>query len=160
MRVKCAGSSTYTNVRNTLTIRGGQVLIGIWLALALGSISRAQVGKVGHDIRKTEDGIPFVSAGVGKDSRENLPQFSLKLVFSTRTARYLANIETEIAPASGGRATRILSIGPWLLVDLPPGKFTVKARTTKGQEVTKTFQIAKGRITRVNLIWNISDEDI
>ena len=114
----------------------------------------------GPEILKTDDGISYVSTGVGKESRENLPPFSLKLVFSTRTSRYLANIETEIVRAGGGKPTRIRSTGPWLLVDLPPGKYTVKATTSKGREVVKSFEIVKGRITKLNLVWNLSDEDI
>src|SRR5207249_4451648 len=114
----------------------------------------------GPEIRKTDDGISYVSTGVGKESRENLPPFALKLVFSTKTSRYLANIETEFVRAGGGKPTRIRSTGPWLLVDLPPGKYTVKAITSKGREVVKSFEIVKGRITKLNLVWNVSDEDI
>lgn len=112
------------------------------------------------DIRKTADGISYVSAGVGYDSRVNLPRFSLMLVFATRTGRYLASIETEITHGQKTDSTKIRSIGPWLHVDLPPGKYAVRARTTQGQEVRKTFTIIKGRVTRVDLVWDISDEDI
>jgi len=112
------------------------------------------------DIRKTEDGIAYASTGIGYDSRVNLPRFSLMLVFATRNGRYLASIETEIAPGPKGGSIRIHSPGPWLIVDLAPGKYSIRARTTKGQEAKKAFEITKGRTTRVNLIWDISDEDI
>ena len=135
-----------------------KVVLAAILCLVLSPLLFPQ-GK-GPEIRKTDDGISYVSAGVGKESRENLPPFPLKLVFSTKTSRYLANIETEIVPARGGKPARIQSIGPWLLVDLPPGKYTVKARTPKGQEVVKSFEIVKGRTTKLNLVWNLSDEDI
>ena len=112
------------------------------------------------DIRKTEGGVRYVSTGVGFDSRVNLPRFSLMLVFATKTRAYLASIDTEITPGPAGRPIRIYSTGPWLHVDLAPGKYAIKARTTRGQEVQKTFTIVRGRVTRVNLIWDISDEDI
>ena len=160
MRAKCGKTNRRCEVWKPRAEGAGKGFIRLCLALALGTLSIAQVKEFGPQVRKTEDGISYVSTGVGKDSRENLPQFSLKLVFSTRTSRYLANIETEILPASNGKPIRIRSVGPWLLVDLPPGKYTVKARNAKGQEVTKTVEIAKGRVTRANLVWNISDEDI
>ena len=160
MGAKCGKENRMGEVLKPRAVKASKVFIGLCLAFALVAFSHAQVKEFGPQVRKTEDGISYVSTGVGKDSRENLPQFSLKLVFSTRTARYLANIETEILPASNGNPIRIRSVGPWLLVDLPPGKYTVKARNAKGQEVTKTIEIAKGRVTRANLVWNISDEDI
>ena len=112
------------------------------------------------DIRKTDQGISYLSTGVGYDSRINLPRFSLQLVFSARTQKYLANIQTEISPGPGGKPVQIQSPGPWLHVDLPPGKYTVKARTAKGHEVSQSFSIVRGRVTRLKLVWDISDEDI
>jgi hypothetical protein len=160
MGAKCGKANSKGEVWKPRAVKASKAFIGLCLALALGALSLAQVKEFGPQVRKTEDGVSYVSTGVGKDSRENLPKFSLKLVFSTKTARYLANIETEILPASSGKPIRIRSVGPWLLVDLAPGKYTVKARTAKGQEVTKTIEIAKGRVTHANLVWNISDEDI
>jgi hypothetical protein len=120
----------------------------------------AQTREFRPDIRKTEEGIAYASVGVGYDSRVNLPRFPLMLVFATRNGRYLASIETEITPGPKGGPIRIHSVGPWLLVDLAPGKYSIRARTTKGQELKKAFEVTKGRTTRVNLIWNISDEEI
>ena len=111
-------------------------------------------------ILKTAEGIPFFTTGVGYDSRINLPRFSLKLLFSTRTQKYLANIDVEIAPGPSGKPILITSLGPWLHVDLAPGKYVVKARTSKGQELRQAFSIRKGSATRVKLIWDISDADI
>ena len=160
MAEKCGKANRRCEVWAPRAGGASRAIISLCLTLALGTLSIAQVKEFGPQVRKTEDGISYVSTGVGKDSRENLPQFSLKLVFTTKTARYLANIETEILPATNGKPIRIRSVGPWLLVDLPAGKYTVKARNAKGQEVTRTIEIAKGRVTRANLVWNISDEDI
>src|SRR5881397_1711279 len=113
----CGKANRRCEVWKPRAAAAGKGFIGLCLALALVAFSYAQVKEFGPQVRKTEDGISYVSTGVGKDSRENLPQFSLKLVFSTRTARYLANIETEILPASNGNPIRIRSVGPWLLVD-------------------------------------------
>lgn len=111
-------------------------------------------------IQTTEDGLRYVSTGVGYDSRINLPGFSLRLVFATRNRAYLADIDLEISPGPTGKPTKIHSEGPWLEVDLRPGNYRVTARTSKGQVLSKTFTIFKGRATHLKLAWNISDEEI
>jgi hypothetical protein len=112
------------------------------------------------EVQKTEDGIPYVSTGVGFDSRVNLPRYSVRLVFATRSGAYLADIDLEITPGPRGRPVKIHSRGPWLLVDLPPGKYQVKAKTVKGQMLSRSLTVVQGRVSRIKLAWNISDEDI
>lgn len=130
------------------------------MILLIGFTALQQAGEFKPEIRKTDDGVRYVSTGVGFDSRINFPPFSLVLVFATRTRAYLADIDVEISSGSRGHTTKIHSQGPWLGVDLPPGNYKVTARTSKGSVLTKTFTITKGRVTRLKLAWNISDEDI
>ncbi len=111
-------------------------------------------------INQTVDGISYVSAGIGYDSRVNLPRFSLKMVFATKNRSYLASIDIEITPGPKGGPVRIHSDGPWLLVDLVPGRYHVKARTSNGQELHKDLEIVKGQLKQLDMIWDISDKDI
>jgi len=141
------------------------IRISILSALALPGIIcncplRAQTSAVRPEVRKSADGVPYLSTGIGNDSRVGTPEFSLKLIFSTKNRAYLADIDVEITPGPNGSPTRIHSTGPWLLVDLPPGKYRVKAKTNKGHETVRTFAIEKGRVTTLGLIWNITEEDI
>ncbi len=112
------------------------------------------------EVKRSPDGVAYISTGIGYDSRINNPEFSLKLVFSTRNQAYLADIDVEITPGPTGKPTRIHSTGPWLRVDLPPGNYRLKARTVSGLEVRRTFTITKDRVTALRLTWNITDEDI
>lgn len=137
-----------------------QTLIPIVLTLLFCCPLFPQGKEFKPDILKTEDGIRYVTTGIGYDSRINLPRFSLRLVFSAKTGKYLAAIDLEIIPGPTGKPTKIHSKGPWLDVDLPPGKYKVKARTLKGQEVSKTFAIVKDRMSQIKLVWDISDEEI
>ncbi len=121
---------------------------------------RAQTSAVRPEIKKSTDGVPYLSTGIGYDSRVGTPEFSLKLIFSTKNKAYLADIDVEITPGPSGKPTLIHSTGPWLLVDLAPGKYRVKAKTGKGHETVRTFAIAKGQVTTLRLIWDITDEDI
>lgn len=118
-----------------------------------------QAGDFKPEIKRTPEGIAYLSTGVGYDSRINLPRFSLRLVFSAKTGKYLADIDVEI-DAGQKKITQIHSWGPWLEVDLPPGHYIVRAHTAKGQEVSKSFTIKKDLACQIKLIWNISDEEI
>ena len=112
------------------------------------------------NIQKTDDGVCYLSTGVGYDSRVNLPHFSLRLVFSARTGKYLADIDLVITQGPTGKSTKIHSQGPWLEVNLAPGTYKVSARNIKGQEVSRRFSVLKNRVSQVNLVWDISDEEI
>ncbi len=137
-----------------------RVLLIIPAFLVMSVPSGAQDQSFRPDVKKTEDGIPYLSTGVGYDSRVNLPKFSTRLIFSTRNQKYLADIDVEISPGPRGGPTRVKSLGPWLDIDLPPGKYKLKARTNKGQEAKTSFEVVKGRMSRVKVVWDISDEDI
>jgi len=136
----------------------GLALLGI--AASVAEAAQGPNKEFKPKVLKTSEGIPYFTTGVGYDSRINLPRFSLKLLFSTRTQKYLANIDVEISPGPTGKPIQIKSLGPWLHVDLSPGKYAVKARTSKGQEIRDNFVIRKGSATRVKMIWDISDADI
>jgi hypothetical protein len=98
----------------------------------------------GPEIRKSEVAVASVSPGIGYDSRINLPRFSLRLFFTTKSQKHLANIDAELSHFPWGKPTRIHSIGPWLHDDLPSGRYRLKARTSKGQEIGRFFEIVSG----------------
>jgi hypothetical protein len=141
-------------------ICGSTLLLLVFLGSDPPANLGAQTSVIHSTIQKSADGVSYLSTGIGYDSRVNLPPFSLKLVFSTRSRAYLAEIDVEIIPGPSGKPTQIHSHGPWLLVDLPPGKYRVNAKTSKGEVVGKAFAIVAGRVTSLQLRWNISDEDI
>jgi hypothetical protein len=111
-------------------------------------------------VQHTEAGVAYVTTGIGFDSRSNLPSFSTKVIFATRRSSYLANIDAEITPGPKGPPTRIHSSGPWLLVDLAPGAYSIRAVTSKGHVVTRRFVVSRGRTTEIKLVWDLSDDEI
>ena len=85
----------------------------------------------------------MLSGGVGLDARAQLAAHArdhdLKLVFATNSGEYLADIPVQIADASGKTMVDQVSHGPWMLVELPPGHYTVQAAlngSSKTQPVT------------------------
>lgn len=95
----------------------------------------------------------YLSTGFGITNREPHPEYSLKLVFSTRSGKYLADIQTQIY-RDGQKIKEIFSPGPWLFVDLPPGKYRVVASTDDGQKQGARFSLEEGEDQRqVILAW-------
>jgi hypothetical protein len=125
-----------------------------------GSSSSAKPKSFAPVVQHTDDGTAYVSTGIGFDSRSNLPNFSTKLIFATKKMSYLADIDVEISRAPDGVPIRIHSIGPWLLVDLGSGTYSLRAMTVKGHAVTRKFTVTKGRTNEIKLVWNLSDDEI
>ena len=97
-------------------------------ALALVAIALPAEAQVSHKC-----------SGIGVQQREadqNLPH-TLHLVYAQPDGHYLGNIQTRIT-GPGGELVNVRCRGPWLLVDLPPGTYTVAA-TFEGE--TKTRQV-------------------
>jgi hypothetical protein len=140
--------------------RSFQLILALFFPLPQSPLIPAQEMTFKPKMRTTEDRVRYISTGIGYDSRINLPHFPLRLIFSAKTEAYLAEIDFEIKPGPTGKPTTIHSLGPWLDIELPAGRFLVKARTTKGQESIIHVTLVKGRVTQVKLVWNISDEDI
>lgn len=95
----------------------------------------------------------FLSTGFGITSRKPHPEYSLKLVFSMRSGKYLADIRAQLY-RDGQEIQEIFSPGPWLFVDLPPGTYRVVASTDDGRKQGARFTIEKdGEQQQVVLAW-------
>ena len=118
-------------------------------ALVPASVSQAYQ----PEIHRTADGVPYVSTGIGFDSRVNLPPFSLRLIFASDTGEYLADVTAEVRRQDGNGTVRIRSTGPWLLIDLPPGRYSVEARSVEGKVSTGAVTLIRGKTTTAKLVW-------
>lgn len=97
---------------------------------------------------KTAQGEPYVSGGVALEEREALnarrADFSLWLATAAKkTGSYLADVRVKVADANGKTVLEAKLDGPWLLVNLQPGRYTVEA-SFRRQTLRKTTTIPKG----------------
>jgi hypothetical protein len=102
----------------------------------------------------------FVSGGVSNgelrelESRRN--EHHLSLVTASEHGAYLAGVLVRITDSSGNVALETEMDGPWLLADLPPGKYSLEAvfeDQTKRQQVA----IPAGGSQRVDLHFATGD---
>ncbi len=92
---------------------------------------------------KSLEGIQFVTGGIGIMERKILDRaagdYTLKVVLAMHDGHYLSQCQVEIIRSDGRKMLSAKTEGPWLLADLEPGNYRVKAQhdnTWKSQNVT------------------------
>ena len=93
------------------------------------------------------------SAGIGRDDRPSLPDYSVKLVFATQSGSYLADITVTVLNEAGRNLARLHSEGPWLFIDLPPGSYKVLARRNDGSKKEARLHVGSGKQQVLTLTW-------
>jgi len=111
---------------------------------------------------KTAQGFPYLSGGVGSDERAALEErgkaFNVKLAFAEQRGPYLADVNVMIVDGKGAEILSLASAGPWFYIQLPPGRYNVKA-TYKGQtQGIRNLQVAKDKALSRTLTWNLAEE--
>ena len=115
-------------------------------------------GSVGGAIREARAGdVPYVSGGVGAESREELltkeNEYNLKIVAAATSGDYLADVQIVIAGARSGAVLDATMEGPILLAKLSPGTYTVKA-TSDAQTQSKTVTIPTQGQRQIDFRWD------
>lgn len=114
---------------------------------------------------KSDQGIRYVSGGVGETERDALnalsDQFNLRLIFAMAdNGAYLAAVRVNITNASGEQVLSAVSEGPWFFAQLEPGKYTVDVSVVGGQDQVaqepqqKTVQVDGSGQSVVRFLWS------
>jgi hypothetical protein len=132
-------------------------LVGLaTLVIGLGASSMAQQFLTPQKVY-TERGIRYVSGGVGEAERAALRQmtedYSLKLVFAVQQGNALADVNVAIKDSQGTPVLDTVIQGPWLYVDLPPGKYTVVA-SAYNQAKEQMAQVSEPGQSELQFTWN------
>ena len=102
--------------------------------------------------------VSFVSGGVGLDESKALrqaeSQWPLSLRFTGPSAEFLADVRVRVVDAHNSEVLNTTSRGPYMLVRLRPGHYTVHAQY-KDQDQSKAVTVpAKGTVKSA-FYWNI-----
>lgn len=102
--------------------------------------------------------VSYTSGGVGLDESRALlreqAQWPLSLRFTGPTADYLSGVQVRIVDGKGGETLSTESMGPYMLVKLPPGSYTVYAKY-KDQEKKQAVTVAGPGKAKAAFHWNI-----
>jgi hypothetical protein len=103
----------------------------------------------------TQDGVTYLNGGIGDEEvqfiKQSMKDYTLALSFSRSTGEYVASVAVTIKDMKGATVLEEQSVGPYLLVRLPPAKYSVTANyqgDSKTQPVTASHKPAI-----VNFAW-------
>ncbi len=100
------------------------------------------------EVYAMDNGIRYVSGGLGEEGKAQMkllePDFRVKLSFAANTGHYLADVTVTIANTTGEAILSTTTEGPYLLVDLPKGAYTVTATYGDATQVKKVTVGDKG----------------
>lgn len=93
----------------------------------------------------TDRGVPWVSGGIGLSERETLSarfgrDFNFRLQFALPSGSYVAQIHVRIVRPNGETVLEVADAGPWLLVRLPAGAYSVQA-SAEGQRFESSVSV-------------------
>lgn len=108
---------------------------------------------------RTSDGIAFAAGGISVSEQQDLERhkdrFSLWVTTAARkSGAYLADVQVKISDGAGKVLFNAPLPGPWLFIDLPPGRYTVEA-THRGKPQTRSTQIRTG--DRHQMVFHFDD---
>ena len=100
--------------------------------------------------------VEFVSGGVGLDESKALQaarsQWPLSLRFTGRNAEFLADVHVRIVDAHGASVLDATSRGPYMLVRVRPGRYTVHV-SHDGVNKTSAVTVGSNGSARASFVW-------
>ncbi|MBB5507981.1 carboxypeptidase regulatory-like domain-containing protein [Paraburkholderia atlantica] len=106
------------------------VQAGVAVAQTAAPQSASEIHRTGMPPTQQQGDISFVTGGVGRDEssalRQARRQWPLSLQFTGPGASYVADVQVQIAKG-GASVFEATSKGPYMLVRLPQGRYTISA---------------------------------
>jgi hypothetical protein len=139
-------------MKSTSTLIAGAVALGLAVPAWAGSAMDYTLPQ-----SKTENGITYLSGGVGKPEaaamRDEARHYPLSMVFSAaRDNEFLADVQVTIKNKAGKEVLSTVSDGPIMLVRLPAGRYTVAAEA-HGKTLHRSVQVPAKGDRQVSFHW-------
>ncbi|WP_175941183.1 carboxypeptidase-like regulatory domain-containing protein [Burkholderia pyrrocinia] len=117
-------------------------------ALAAGFAAGAYAQSDGLPVARQQGDVTFVSGGIGLDEstafQRNEAKWPLALRFTGKGGEFLADVHVRIVDGKGAEVLKTDTRGPYMLVQVPPGRYTVQA-SYQGSDESRTVTVgAKG----------------
>ena len=105
-------------------------------------------------------GVRSLQGGVGQAEQQQMKDaassYSLGLTFAADSGAYLADVAVRVLDAKGRAVFETTARGPIVLVDLPPGRYTVEA-SHQGRMQRSQVSLAQGKSRALTLHWRDAD---
>ena len=73
------------------------------------------------------------NGGISTEERATAPDTGTRLVFFVRAGNFLSNVTVLVKDASGRELVNTVTLGPWLILNLPAGRYQVQASIAEGE---------------------------
>lgn len=117
-------------------------------------IASAALPPVHHD-----GSVEYVSGGIGKDESTAMKsvekQWPLSMEFAENQgghADYVAGVDVVVRDASGRTALQATTDGPFMMAQLPPGRYTIEA-SLNGNTKRESVTIKGGAPAHATFVW-------
>ncbi len=111
---------------------------------------------------QTNHGISYMTGGITIDERQEMlsrrNEFSLFLKVIARSGKYLGDVTVTITNAKGEVVFEGVTDGPWLLVNLMEGSYTIKG-VNEGVGQSQKLALGKNAKRNVSMLWNVGDHE-
>jgi len=104
---------------------------------------------------KQQNGISYVSGGVGDEEQDALEQakgFNLELTMASTSGKYEGATDIKIENAQGKPVLAVQTDGPIFLAQLPSGEYVIHA-TAQGTTTTRKVAVPSSGRARETLTW-------
>ncbi|AOK17624.1 carboxypeptidase regulator [Burkholderia cepacia] len=126
-------------------------------ALAAGLAAGAYAQSDGLPAARQQGDVTFVSGGVGQDEstafQRNEAQWPLALRFTGKGGEFLADVHVRIVDGKGDEVLKTDARGPYMLVKVPPGRYTVHA-SYQGKDETRSVTVTAKGSARQAFTWS------
>jgi hypothetical protein len=110
---------------------------------------------------RVQGNVSYVTGGVGQDEVTAMEHAKAKYPLSLEFVQhakprdeFIANVEVTVTDKSGNVVLDTTTDGPYLLADLPNGKYTVSAIDEGGKSVVKHITVAPHKSEHLILVWS------
>jgi hypothetical protein len=111
---------------------------------------------------KTREGFPYLSGGVSSDEREIVEEtgkaYNVKLSFAEKRGPYLSDVRLVIQDAKGAEVIALTTNGPLFYIQLPSGRYAVKATFNGMSREIKHLEVTKGKVIQRTLTWDLDEQ--
>lgn len=112
---------------------------------------------------QTQGAVSFISGGIADEDRAILQplarKHNVRMAFATTSGEYLSDIRVVMKDTKGKTVLETVSDGPCLLVDAPPGKYSVAAYRLEQRPMVKPVNVSGKRSAGLHFYWTESSRN-
>ncbi len=118
----------------------------ILMLLGLLLLSSTVLAQVAQDQELSYQGTHYACTGVGESKEDpRWANYSTKLMFTTGGRAYVSFVQVKVEDAQGKVVLEVDCDAPWVVAQLPPGSYSIKATAERKYPKSAKIQVGGGK---------------